>query len=497
MPVNPFDNYYLSYMPEKEILLPHITRGMAADLEARIIRGDLAPHTKLPPQRELADYLDVNLSTVTRAYKLCEQKGLIYGISGSGTFVSPNARQKLEIFNRANQSCIELGLLEPFYDCNELVAQAARSVINRQGAVRLFEYADPIGAKNQLAAAKGWLMRFGVQADEEHLIISSGSQNALTIALLSLFEPGDKIAADCFTYSNLKGLANMLHIQLVPVEGDEKGMLPEELERAARQQRLAGVYLMPDCANPTAITIPQTRREALAEVIRRQQLVLIEDDGYSWLTELACGGVHHSDQAAGPVNQEASGAACIQGEQRIGITRMITLLPEQTIYIHSTSKSLCAGLRVSFTVFPEQFREQMTNGILHISLKSVALSAEIITRIIQTDLADQLMQRKILLAEARSLIFHEVFPEYDEERGDGGAGNAAFFRFLRLPDGMDAEQFEEAALRRGVHVLGGHRFLIAPNSRKAYVRVALTSPKTEEELRRGLLILREMLESIR
>ena len=50
----------------------------------------LSPNTKLPPQRELADYLDINLSTVTRAFKICEVKGLIYAVTGSGTFVAPN-----------------------------------------------------------------------------------------------------------------------------------------------------------------------------------------------------------------------------------------------------------------------------------------------------------------------------------------------------------------------------------------------------------------------
>lgn len=462
MPVNRFDNYYLSYMPDKAALQPYVMKGIAADLEKQIISGALPAHTKLPPQRELADYLDINLSTVTRAYKLCEQKGLIYGITGSGTFVSPNARQKLEIFNRGQQKAIEMGLLEPFYDCNDLVAQAARSVINRQSSVRLFEYADPVGSRNQLETARRWLMRYGVQAEEGGLIISSGSQNALTIALLSLFSPGDKIAADIFTYSNLRGLANLLHIQLVPVEGDAYGMLPEELARTARQQKLAGIYLMPDCANPTAITMPQKRREALAEQIRMFDLILIEDDGYSWLDP---------------------GAGC---------KPMQTLLPEQTVYIHSTSKSLCAGLRVSFTVFSGAFRERMMNGILNINLKSVSLSAEIITRIMETDLAEQLMQRKRKLSEIRNHIYIEEMGRYVQQ--ESSDIQLSFFRFLKLPESMEAEWFEEEALRRGVHVLGSHRFLIAPHTRENYVRLALTSPKNEEELRQGLRILKIMLE---
>ena len=43
----------------------------------------------LPPQRALAQALEVNLSTVTRAYKEIEQKGLVYAVTGRGTFVAP------------------------------------------------------------------------------------------------------------------------------------------------------------------------------------------------------------------------------------------------------------------------------------------------------------------------------------------------------------------------------------------------------------------------
>jgi DNA-binding GntR family transcriptional regulator len=57
-------------------------------LEQDILSGVLLPRTKLPPQRELADYLDLNLSTISKAFKVCELKGLLSTFVGSGTFVS-------------------------------------------------------------------------------------------------------------------------------------------------------------------------------------------------------------------------------------------------------------------------------------------------------------------------------------------------------------------------------------------------------------------------
>ena len=75
MPVNSFDNYPMSWKPDIKNLKPPIYKSLAELLEDDIKKGVLKPGDKLPPQRELADFLDLNLSTITRAFKLCEQKG--------------------------------------------------------------------------------------------------------------------------------------------------------------------------------------------------------------------------------------------------------------------------------------------------------------------------------------------------------------------------------------------------------------------------------------
>lgn len=89
MPVNSFENYPMSWRPQINREKVPLYLSIAAALEKDIAAGMLQPNDKLPPQRELADYLDVNLSTVTRAFKLCESKGFISGTIGRGTYVLP------------------------------------------------------------------------------------------------------------------------------------------------------------------------------------------------------------------------------------------------------------------------------------------------------------------------------------------------------------------------------------------------------------------------
>ena len=97
MPVNSFEYYPLTWRPDRNNLTRPVYLSLAQLLENDILNGVLRRDTKLPPQRELADFLDINFTTVTRAYTICRDKGLIYGVKGSGTFVSRVKRKSVAV----------------------------------------------------------------------------------------------------------------------------------------------------------------------------------------------------------------------------------------------------------------------------------------------------------------------------------------------------------------------------------------------------------------
>lgn len=454
MPVNSFEDYPMSWKPRRVDLEKPYYLSLATRLERDIREGILPENTKLPPQRELADYLDLNLSTVTRAYKLCELKGLLYAVTGRGTYVSPGVGARDTFLDRES-SVIEMGMIKPFYECNQSIVEAAQEVLRAPGCAGLFEYSDPLGTKRQIGAALKWLRRLGIPAAADNVLLSAGAQNALSIVLISLFKAGDKIAVDAFTYTNFKGLANFLQIQLMAVDGDESGMSPQSLWQLCKNTEIKGIYLMPTCSNPTAVFMPVSRRQEIAEIAERFGLLVIEDDIYSFL---------------------APGDA----------KPFYAILPRQTIHVCSVSKSLCAGLRVAFLAFPEKYRESLVTGMLHINLKTVSLNAEILAQLIESGRAWEIVQTKTALARRRNGVFASVFaePATDEI--------ARFFHWIPLPGQLTAEETELLALQKGVHVLGSHRFAMHSGQKSSFVRVSVTSPETEEELRRGLLILKDI-----
>lgn len=454
MPVNSFKNYFLSWVPSVSELSRPCYLAIANLLEQDIRSGKLAPGTKLPPQRELADYLDINFTTVTRAYNLCRERQLIYGSAGRGTFVAALPGKQPE------ENCgdlIDLGMVNGFDNVNKQIIEATEAVLKKGYIEKLYNYTASLGHLHQRAAAVNWMKKFAVRSDENHTALFSGSQNAISAALLSLFKLGDTLAVDHFTYANLIGTAKLAHIRLLPVCGDGRGMLPEALDEVCRKQHVAGVFMMPNCANPTGITLDDERKSSLAAVIRRHGLILIEDDTATLLPPS-------------------------------GYRSMYSMLPDQTVYICGTFRYLCGGLRVTAAAFPERFRNELLNGLFLLNIRTSALDAEIMTELLLSGKAENVLQEKHKLALRANRIFDRIFPEAPD------CGQGSFFRIVPLPERCSRPQETEALFEAGgVRVQHSGRFTVLSRPGKNFLRLSISSAGSEQKLRTALSRVRNVL----
>ncbi len=459
MPTNSFEHFYLSWSPDKSKIKRPYYLTLANALEADIVSGKLAAGTKLPPQRELADYLDLNFTTVTQAYNLCRGRNLIYGVTGKGTFVAAMpGNVSCQKFSRP-QEIIELGLLRGFDQIKAPIIEASKNVLTKGYIEELYSYTDAAGHLHQRAAGAHWMKQMDVHTDSEHTAIFSGAQNIISAAMLSLFKIGDKIAIDEYTYANLIGTAHLSHIRLIPIRGDAEGMMPDELEHLCKKDGINGIFLMPNCANPTTCTIPEKRKDELAEVIARSRLILIEDDN-TGIPQPGTGNYHS----------------------------MFSRLPEQTIYICNSTMALCNGLRVAFAAFPENFRVPLLNALFHLNIKTSSLDAEIMTELILSGKAAKILEQKSELAAERNSLFDRYFPEAVKP-----GTPAAFFRWLPLPVmAVDEMEIERQLLLQKVSVHCSYRFSVThlPHS---FMRLAISSPPDAEQLEKGCAIIREFI----
>ncbi len=458
MQSNSFENYFLSWKPDRKRLSRPVYLSLANALEEDIRSGHLSAGLQLPPQRELADYLGINFTTVTRAYELCREKNLIYGIVGRGSFVAPLSSEN----SAFPKSEINLGLIRGFDNETGPVVDSVRDVFSKTYLNELFTYAEPTGYKHQRRIAQNWMNQLGVKADLEQTLIFSGAQNIISTALLALFKVGDRIAVDEFTYANLLEAARLFHIQLLPVAGDQEGILPEALDNVCRKTKTAGIFLMPNCANPTTITIPNARRIQLAEIIKRRNLIVLEDD--------TVGGM-------------PAYSGCIP---------LHALLPEQTVFIAGSTKCLCSGLRVAFAAIPYPYLEKMISGMKSLNIKTSSLDAEIMTQIIVSGRWTSLMRRKQQFAVKANQCFEQIFPE--ERKTDF---YPSFFRWLPLSGiSLPGIKVEQQLAMCGVKVFHSCHFQASRGNHDSFLRLSLSSAVSEQSLAEGLDLVRKWREKI-
>lgn len=460
MPINSFDNYPLTWKPDKNKLQPPYYRSLAEDLENKIRSGFLQAGVKLPPQREIADFLDLNYTTITRVYDICKKKGLIYGTVGKGTFVSPHSAENITIEpGRLTDTYIEMGAINGFGEYSELVERATQAVIQKGYLRNLYEYSSPAGYPHQLAAGARWLEQLGVHTDCAHTAIFAGAQNALTVALVALFSPGDKIAVDEYTYANFIELARMLYLGLIPVKGDGRGMLPEELHKQCAMNKIKGIYLIPTCANPTTITMSAERRRELASVIQKNKLLFLEDDIAAWML-------------------------AVEGKV---LPSLFDISGGRGVYICGMTKSLCPGLRIAYMSFGEEIKAQILHGILNMNIKTSSLDAEIITELILNGDAYRIAAKKQSWSKRNCLLYKKFFPTVQQSAA------ASYYQWLPIGVAKPFSEIENDLLERGVRVYHSARFAVAGNPEQNYLRVALCSAGSAQKLERGLKILQEYL----
>lgn len=455
MPVNSFEDYALSWKPDKAELSSPISLCLADLMERDIRNGDLRAGTKMPPQRELADYLDLNLSTITKAYKLCEMRGLLQAVVGKGTFVSPRADMPASVVEKQYSAKIELGSYRFSKSHSQIICDVAAELLSRPSAEQLFESTYPFGSPRQLKAGISWLRYNGLEADAGNTMITSGVQNALAIILSALFEAGDWIAVSSYTYANFIGLANLLHLRLIPIENDEEGMRADLLESFCVTQKIKGIYLMPNSNNPTNVPCSAARRKELTELIERYRLIAIEDDNFAAL----------NSKRLPPIAQE---------------------VPDRCIFISGMTKVLSQGLRIAYMYVPQQFHESLAQSLLNHNLVMPALNMEIAAELIESGRILQFIREKREFSVRRNLIYNEFFKSPYLE---------TYCQWLPLPEHCSGRRCELELAQKGVHVLGAERFAVGSQTKCNAIRIATCSPKDEASLRAGLARIREFIEA--
>ena len=425
---------------------------IADALQAAVAGGSLKPGDRLPAQRHLAAQLDVDLTTITRAYDEARRRNLLEGRGARGTYV---AAPKVEL-----TSVLDLSMNTPpppaGVDFDDMLKQGLSQVLMRADSELLMTYHLGGGSESDRKAGAKWLEPMFGHPDPGQIVVCPGAQAAIAALILALTKPGDVILAEPMSYPGLRAAATQFGRRLLTVAADRHGMVPRMFEEACRQHKPGLVYLNPTLQNPTAATMPERRRRELADIAQRCSVRIVEDDPY-WLL---------AEAPPPPV---------------------ATYAPEHVYYISTLSKCLTPGLRVAFVLIRDaQERERFLVAQRSFALMVAPLTAALATQWILDGSAGRLMEGVRNEARLRHRMARDILAGRYSGLGDG------LHVWLELPAYWNSSQLARAAASEGIAVTPAEAFATGSEFVNA-VRISLGSIKDRGRLQAGLQRLSHLL----
>jgi len=433
-----------------------IVEAMAADVASgRLVRGQ-----QMPTHRALAKALQVDLTTVTRAYGEARRRGLIEAQVGRGTFVSETTARapagipfplKIDLSMNVPPQPVEANL--------ELrIAQGLKSIQDEASFGAFLNYQPPGGSDDQRELAAKWLRTRVPGATPDRLLVYPGNQAILFNALLGLASPGDVVLTETFTFPGVKAAAEKLGLRLVGVAMDEEGVLPDALNAACKAHRPKVVYLTPTLQNPTTAMLGPKRRKIIADIICGNETFLIEDDAYGLLEPT--------------------------------ISPIANLIPERTYLAVGLAKCISPALRVSYLLVPDSAAEQrMRSNLSATALMPPPLMVALITHWLRSGVADKIISAIRAEAAGRQQLVAKFLKGLSY-----AAKPHAHHLWLRLPPQWGRAEFLSHTLRGGLAVVGDDAFAVENESSPA-VRVSLGAARNRAELSQALQFLADTLKS--
>lgn len=459
--------------------LPDITEGdgpiylrLADSIEGAISDGILQAGSKLPPQRNLAYDLGVTIGTISRAYALIHERGLVSGEVGRGTYVNERKTPAPSLpmepttaafgsTRHAIDSSAEFRLnttAAPDVGQSVLIARHIEAV-TREHPQDITNYARSF-PDNWCMAGVRWLSQNGWSPKPENIVSTLGAHAAVMSVMSAMTAPGDRIVFEPVTYSHISRSAALAGRRVTLVEADENGIVPDDFERVCAQQHPKMIFLMSSGQNPTCATLPEERRRAIADIARRYGVWIVEDNLYGAMT-------------------------------RDAIPLIAEFAPDITFVVGGLSKSVAAGVRGGWVACPAQYSSRIRISHSMMTGGLPFMLAELNARLVNSGDAHDIRKDCIAELNGREAIARRVFAGLDFNSLPDIA-----FLWLRLPEPWLSGTFRNAAMKEGVLIDDEDEFKAGRTDKVFHrVRISFSGPSTREELTHAFGILRHLLDN--
>jgi len=311
------------------------------------------------------------------------------------------------------------------------------------------------------------------------LLVSPGSQDVLSKAFEMLIERGDNVLVESPTYSGALAALNPLGCNLIGIETDRNGLIPESLESRLEDvkknlQKYGNgkppkvLYTIPTGSNPTGGSLTLDRKRAVYSIAQKNNLIILEDDPYYYLQF---------------------------GEKTPSLLSLDT--DGRVLRFDSFSKIISSGLRVGFATGPNPLIERLNLHGQISFLHASGLSQVVLLEILENMGYDGFLKHTDYVSgfyKKRMETFAESAKKHLTGLAEWHNPSAGMFFWIKLKGIEDSfPLIQEKAVEQKVLYVPGSSFDPKGN-KSSYVRAAFsvaTPEQMDEGLRRLAVLLKQ------
>lgn len=417
--------------------------------------GMIRPGHRLPAERKMAELLGINRSTVVNAYSELEAGGYVSSHVGRGTVVAaPSGRERNETFrwqemlsgqgesliNPYNSAMSKLlrqrdviamdcGIADPtLYPLKDLAGICGEIWMSEGGV--LLQHNCPQGLQSLRESLVSMMKARDIHTTPENIIILNGSQQGLDLVARILLEPGDCVVIEQPCFMGAIDIFRAYGVKLIGVPVDREGMMVDRLEAILSRVRPKLIYTIPSFQNPTGACMSLSRRKTLLELAARHQVPVLEDDAYSLL--------HFGSPPPPP----------LASMDRTGTV----------IYLSTTSKMLCPGLRLGWMAVPPDLARLVAAA----KQLSDLHNNNLIQRMVDLYIRRGLLEKHLELVRDKYSAKRDVMISALEKYAPGGMSwtrpGGGFYVWVSLPGHLSATRLLQEAVEKKVSFVAGPAF---------------------------------------
>ena len=406
---------------------------LADQIRSLVIQGKLATGVRLPSERSLAVALGVSRNTVGAAFDQLRGEGILSSRRGDGTYIS-SARQYVTARGDDRLQSFMAGspTAAPRIDLRSaalpglplVVDEMQRSISeNLQPLVASHGYL-PSGLPALKEEVAVYYSHSGLPTTSDQIVITTGAQQAMRIAAVSMLEPGSVVLVEEPSFRGAIEVLRAAGARLVPIERGPSGIEVATFHEAVSRFKPALLMLQSTVHNPTGGVMDVARRRRLAMAAEAIGLPVLDD------TTLA--------------------DAVIDGPQ----PTPMAAFGSTVLTVGSVSKSFWGGLRVGWLRVDPQMAASMASIKAGEDL-GTSILAQVVTARLLPRIDEARAERRAALTYKRDVVLSamaEFLPQWDPVIPMGGAS-----LWVKLPAPV-ATVLTQRAERLGVQLMPGPTF---------------------------------------